>query len=151
MWLRQLIISSFHYSLDFIPSYGVLSSIILRWLGAFIEDDVKFARFQDILRFPSNLLNIKSGVTTFGGVKLASFEITKQGLCHFDKIELSSDINLGNGCTLMPGTQLPSKIIVGNLTLVTRETVIHNVNRILLGIPAREMPFTIPNNTSLDK
>ena len=41
IWLRQLIISSFHRSLDFIPSYDVLASIILRWLGARIEDDVK--------------------------------------------------------------------------------------------------------------
>ena len=149
IWLRQLIIASFHYSLDFIPSYDVLASIILRWLGARIEDDVKFAEFQQILRFPSNLLNCECGVTTFGGVKLASFEITTEGLCYFDKIELGSDINLGNWCTLMPGTRLLPKTIVGSLTFVTRETIIRNANSILLGIPAREMPFTMPSNIPL--
>ena len=107
---------------------------------------LKFAEFQQILRFPSNLLNCECGVTTFGGVKLASFGITKEGLCDFDKIEMGSNINLGNWCTLMPGTRLSSKTMVGSLTLVTRETVIRNANSILLGIPAREMPFTMPNN-----
>ena len=49
----------------------------------------------------------------------------------------------------MPGTRLSSKMIVGSLTLVTRETVIRNVNGILLGIPACEMPFTMSNSISL--
>ncbi len=146
MWLRQLIISSFHYSLDFISPYDVLASIILRWLGAHIEDNVIFAQFRHILHFPSNLLNLKCGVTMFGEVKLASFEISKEGLCYFDKIELGEDVNLGNRCTLMSGTRLSSKIIVGSLTLVTRETITHNINSVLLGIPAREMPFTVANN-----
>ncbi|CAF4359057.1 unnamed protein product, partial [Rotaria sordida] len=53
LWLRQLIITSFHQALDFLPSYDVISSYILRWLGAHIEGNVKFAEFQQILRFPS--------------------------------------------------------------------------------------------------
>jgi acetyltransferase-like isoleucine patch superfamily enzyme len=87
-------------------------------------------------------------VTTFGRVKLAPFEMTREGLCCIDKIQLGSEANLGNWCTIMPGTQLPSRTIVGSLTLVTRETVSDDVNGVLLGIPARKMPFVMPGNTS---
>jgi acetyltransferase-like isoleucine patch superfamily enzyme len=148
LWLRQLIISSFYHSLYFVPSYDILSSCILRWLGAYIADDVKFADFRHILYFPSNLLNIEHGTTTFGGVKLTPFEMTKNGFCYIDKIDLGSKTNLGNWCTLMPGTRLSSKVLIGSLTLVTRETVCGNVNGIFLGIPAREMPFVVHDNTS---
>ena len=149
IWLRQLIITSFCHSLDFIPSYDVLASDILRWLGACVEDDVKFAEFPQILRFPSNLLNIKRGVTTFGGAYLIPFEMTKVGICYFDEIHLGSNTNLGNGCVLMPGTRLPPKTIVGSLTLITQSTVSGSINGVLLGIPAREMPFVMPDNTSV--
>ncbi|CAF3917459.1 unnamed protein product [Rotaria sordida] len=149
LWLRQLIITSFHQALDFLPSYNVLSSSLLRWLGAHIEDDVKFAEFPQILRFPSNLLNIERGVTTFGGANLASFEMTKEGICCLDEIHLGSHTNLGNWCTIMPATRLPPKVIVGSLTLVTRKTVSREGNCVLLGIPAREMPFVMPENTSV--
>jgi hypothetical protein len=149
LWLRQLIISSFHHSLDFIPLYDVLPSIILRWLGAYIADNVKFAEFQQILHFPSNLLSIECGVTTFGGVKLVSFEMTKEGLCYIDKIQLGSETNLGNWCTLMPGTRLSSNIFVGSLTLITRKTINGDSNSVLLGIPAHEMPFVLRDNVSV--
>jgi non-ribosomal peptide synthetase-like protein len=147
LWLRQLIISSFHHSFDFVSIYDVLSPLILRYLGAHIEDDVKIAEFRQILNFPSNLLNIEYGTTMFGGVKLAPFQMTRESLCYIDKIHVGSETNLGNWCTLMPGTQLSSKILVGSLTLVTRETVHGNVNGIFLGIPAREMPFKMSDNT----
>ncbi|CAF3978740.1 unnamed protein product [Adineta steineri] len=146
IWLRQLIISSFRDSLDLISSYDALTSIFLRYLGAHIEDDVKIADIQHLLCFPTNLLHIKCGVTTFGGVKLTSFQLTKEGLCYLDKIELGSNVTLGNGCIIMPGTQLSSNTMVGSLTLVTRETTTHNNNSIILGIPACEMPFTLSNN-----
>ncbi|CAF4481402.1 unnamed protein product, partial [Rotaria sp. Silwood2] len=149
LWLRQLIITSFHHALGFLPSYNILSSFILRWLGAHIEDNVKLAEFQQILRFPSNLLNIEHGVTTFGRASLTSFTMTKEGLCYVDEIYLGSDTNLGNGCTIMPGTTLPSKIIVGSLTLVTQKYTSAQSNCVLLGIPAREMPFVIPDDTSV--
>ncbi|CAF1575222.1 unnamed protein product [Rotaria sordida] len=123
LWLRQLIITSFHQALDFLPPFDVLSSVLLRWLGARIEDDVKILNFHQILRFPSNLLNIERGVTTFGGAKLVSFKMTKEGLCYLDEIHLGSHTNLGGGCTIMPATKLPSKTIVGSLTLVTQKTV----------------------------
>jgi acetyltransferase-like isoleucine patch superfamily enzyme len=148
LWLRQLIITSFYYPLDLIPAYDVLASVILRWLGARIEDDVKFAEFRQILYFPSNLLDLETGVTTFGAAKLDAFEMTKEGLCYIDKIYLGSGTNLGNWCTLMPGTRISSNIMVGSLTLVTRETVCEKVNTILLGIPARKMPFVMADNAS---
>jgi acetyltransferase-like isoleucine patch superfamily enzyme len=146
LWLRQLIISSFHHSLGFITSYDAFIIIILRWLGAYIADDVKIADFRQILHFPSNLLDIECGVTTFGGVKLNPFEMTREGLCYIDKIQLGSGTNLGNGCTIMPGTRLSSMTLVGSLTLFTRKTVRDNFYGIFLGIPAREMPFVIPEN-----
>jgi acetyltransferase-like isoleucine patch superfamily enzyme len=149
LWLRQLIITSFHHSLNFVPLYDVLPSIIFRWLGAHIEDDVKFAEFEQILRFPSNLLHIKYGATTFGGALLVSFEMTKEGPCYLDEIHLGSGVNLTNWCTIMPGTRISSGIIVGSLTLVTRIISSHRVNGVLLGIPACEMPFAIPENTSI--
>ncbi len=148
LWLRQLIITSFHHSLSFVPPYDVLPTIIFGWLGAHIEHDVKFAKFQEILRFPSNLLTIEHGVITFGGVKLASFEMTKEGLCYLDEIHLGFGTNLANGCTIMPGTQISPEIIVGSLTLVTPRTISDHFNGVLLGIPACEMPFGTPDYTS---
>jgi acetyltransferase-like isoleucine patch superfamily enzyme len=149
IWLRQLIITSFHHSLDLVPSYDVLASIIIRWLGANIEDDVKFAEFRQMLSFPSDLLNIECGVTTFGGAKLAPFEITREGFSYIDKIHLGFGANLGNWCTLMPGTRISPKTIVGSFTYVTRETVSRYNNGVLLGIPAHEMPFSVPDNISI--
>ncbi|CAF2966027.1 unnamed protein product [Rotaria sp. Silwood2] len=117
-------------------------------LYAHVEDDVKFAEFHQIVRFPSNLLYIERGVTTFGGVILASFKMTKEGLYCLDEIHLGSNTNLGNGCTIMPATRLPLKIIVGSLTLVTRKTANVENNCVLLGIPARKMPFQVPDDIS---
>ena len=148
IWLRQLIITSFCHSLDFVPPYHVLASQIFRWLGAHIEDDVKFAEFPQILRFPSNLLSIERGVTTFGGANLVPFEMTKAGVCYFDEIHLGLGANLTNWCTIMPGIRLSSRTIVGSLTLITQNTVSTDMNRVLLGIPAREMPFVLPSPIS---
>ncbi len=149
LWLRQLIITSFHHSLSFVPSYDILASIIFRWLGAHIEEDVTFAEFQHILCFPLNLLRIEHGVTMFGGVKLASFEMTKEGLCYLDEIHLGFGTNLTNGCVIMPGTRISPEIIVGSLTLVTKKNVSDHFNGVLLGIPACEMPFGISDHTSV--
>jgi len=132
-----------------IPLFDALAPIVLRWLNAHIEDDVKIDDFLPILQFPSNLLHIEHGVTTFGKAFLASFEITKEGLCYVDEIHLGSEINLGNLCTIMPGARLSPKIIVGSLTLVTRRTVCDEFNGVLLGIPARQMPFLVAKNTSV--
>ncbi|CAF3934558.1 unnamed protein product, partial [Rotaria sp. Silwood1] len=134
---------------DFLSPYDVLLSLILRWLGAHVEDDVKFAEFQQILRFPSNLLNIERGVTTFGEANLAPLKLTKEGLCCLDEIHLGSHTNLGNWCTIMPATRLPPKVIVGSLTLITRKTASTENNCILLGIPAHQIPFVTSDDTSI--
>ncbi|CAF5177533.1 unnamed protein product, partial [Rotaria sp. Silwood1] len=94
----------------FLSPYDVLLSVILRWLGAHVEDDVKFAEFQQILRFPSNLLNIERGATTFGEANLAPMKLTKEGLCSLDEIHLGSHTNLGNRCIIMPAIRLPPKV-----------------------------------------
>ncbi|CAF4056790.1 unnamed protein product, partial [Rotaria sp. Silwood1] len=134
---------------NFLSPYDVLLSLILRWLGAHVEDDVKFAEFQQILRFPSNLLNIERGVTTFGEANLAPLKLTKEGLCCLDEIHLGSHTNLGNWCTIMPATRLPPKVIVGSLTLITRKTASTENNCILLGIPAHQIPFVTSDDTSI--
>ena len=150
LWLRRLLVSSFHHAILAVPPFDVFASIILRWLGARIDDDVKFAQFEQILPFPSNLLHIERGVTTFGSVKLAPFHMTRETLCYVDKIHLDSEVNLGNNCIILPGTRLLSGQIVGCLTLVTRESNSDDPrNNILLGIPARPMSFAISDNTSL--
>nr|ACD54728.1 non-ribosomal peptide synthetase, NRPS-like protein [Adineta vaga] len=141
VWLRRLVISSFYYSLNLVQSYDEFGPVILRWLGAHIEDDVRLAEFQQILNFPSNLLKAKRGATTFAGATLAPFEVTHDGKCRMEEIHLGSDVNLGNWCVLMPGTQLTSRTIVGSLTRVTRETNNSDSGTILLGIPASIMPF----------
>ncbi|CAF1679834.1 unnamed protein product, partial [Adineta ricciae] len=115
---------------------------------AHIEDDVKFAEFTQILYFPTDLLNIERGVTTFAGTKLASFEMTKEGLCYLDEIHIGANTNLTNWCTIMPGTRLSPKTMIGSLTLIVPDTVSKDTNRVLLGIPAREMPFVLVDTTS---
>jgi acetyltransferase-like isoleucine patch superfamily enzyme len=151
IWLRQLIISSFHHSFDFLPYYETPSLILLRWLGAYVEDDVKIADITQILRFPSNLLKLHHGVTTFGRAILAPFEIMPTVDCHIDEICLSAGANIGNVSTLMPGTRISNYSMVGNLTYITRETTNNVDGTVWMGIPARQMPFVMPSNqVSLD-
>ncbi|CAF3659106.1 unnamed protein product [Rotaria sp. Silwood1] len=107
---------------EFLPRYEEFSIVVLRWLGAHVDDDVKIAHIIPILRYPSNLLKIERGVSTFGYVMLAPFEITNEGDCSLDYISLGSGTNLANRCTLMPGTRLSCNTIIGNLTRVTKET-----------------------------
>ncbi|CAF1453706.1 unnamed protein product [Adineta ricciae] len=135
-WLRQLIITSFSHSLDRVPAYEAFAPVIFRWLGARIENDVKFSDFRKILYFPSNLFTVGSGVTTFLEAKLHPYEMTREGLCCFDRIHLDTNTTLGNWCTIMPGAQVPSEIIISSLSLVTRETVSRDTKKVLLGIPA---------------
>ena len=145
-----MIITSFRHALEVVPAYDDLASIILRWLGAHIDGDVKLAEFHQILRFPSNLLHIERSVTTFGGVVLAPFHMTRETLCYVDEIHLSRDTNLTNSCTILPGARLSSQQIVGSLSLVTQENDnIDHTGCVLLGIPTRQMPFTIPKTGSL--
>ncbi|CAF4112777.1 unnamed protein product, partial [Rotaria magnacalcarata] len=149
VWLRQLIVFSFYWSFKWIPYYGTISVAILRWLGAQIGDDVKLADFRPFLYFPSNLLTIEHGVTTFAGAVFAQFEITPDHDCYLDHICVGSATTLGNGCTIMPGTRLPSNTMVGNFTLITRDINGNNPGGVLLGIPSRQMPFELSSSVQL--
>jgi hypothetical protein len=46
--------------------------------------------------------------------------------------------------------RLSPKTIVGNLTLITRGIVSCDSNGVLIGIPAREMTFVMPDNTTIE-
>ena len=149
LWLRQLIISLFQHSFVLVPPYGTLSAAILRWMGAHVENDVKLAEFSTLLQFPSNLLSLETGTTTFGKAMLVPFEMTETGDCCLEHIFLGSNTNLGNGCTLMPSIRLAPSTMVGNFTLITRKTNYPIPGCVLLGIPARRMPFgTFQQTTS---
>jgi len=149
LWLRQLIILSFQYSFELFYILDPLSSVVLRWLGAHVEKDVKLGNLKNVLYFPSNLLKLERGVTTFGAVKLSPFELTHSGHCRIDQIYLGSGTSLSNNCTLMPGTQLAHDSMVGTLTLITRETRNSDADAVLLGIPAHRMPFSMLAKTAL--
>ena len=148
LWLRQLIISSFHHAFEMLTLFNGISSFLVRWLGAHIEEDVKLGELRELLHFPSNLLKLERGVITFSAVMLAPFEITAEGNCCVDEIYLGSNTNLGNACTIMPGTRLEPDSLIGTVTLVTRQTRGASAGAVLLGIPAQQMPFATLDNTA---
>ncbi|UJR34437.1 hypothetical protein I4U23_021844 [Adineta vaga] len=133
---------------SYLFSYDEISIICLRCLGAEIEDDVKLAEVYFLLHFPTNLLKLERSVTIFSRVKLVSFETTDFGDCLVDRISLGSGTNLGNECTLMPGTYLKANTMVGVLTLITRESYCSTSGAVLLGIPGRQMPFLMPDKVT---
>ncbi|CAF4565110.1 unnamed protein product [Rotaria socialis] len=146
LWLRQLIISSFQHSIKVLPVYSTLSNYLLRWLGADIEDDVKLAELQPLLYFPSNLLKLNHGVTTFSAVMFVPLELMQSGHCFLDQIVLGQAANLGNYCTIMPGTKLRENKVVGSLTLINKDTKYFDTSKVLLGIPGRSVSFAITND-----
>ncbi|CAF3473432.1 unnamed protein product [Rotaria socialis] len=151
IWLRQLIVSSFHYTLSLVNSYDPVFPIVLRWLGAQIGSNIKLAEIDTFLSYPTNLLRFETGVTAFGYVLLVPTEITMIGECRMDYITLGAHINLGNGCSVLPGTDLKSATMIGNLTRTSRETDSHP-GSILIGAPARVMPFDMPSrNSTIDE
>ncbi|CAF1082413.1 unnamed protein product [Adineta steineri] len=149
VWLRQLIVSSFHYAWLLPNGYDYLYLFILRWLGAQIEDDVKLADIDIFLSYPTNLLKIETGVTTFGYVLLVPTEITLSGDHRVDFITLGSHTNLANICSILPGSHLASHTMVGNLTRINRETN-SNDGDIFIGVPAQAMPFQMPIREAMD-
>ncbi|CAF3778139.1 unnamed protein product [Rotaria sp. Silwood1] len=139
--IRQQICKSVDATILFAnPSIRELARAIQPLLA--LQEEVPLA----IIRFPSNLLKIEYGVTAFGGIMFTSFEMTPKGLCRTNEIHLGSGTNLGNWCVVMPGARLAAKTIVGVYTLVTQETNNCDAGIVLLGIPARKMPFVMPNN-----
>ncbi|CAF3482839.1 unnamed protein product, partial [Adineta steineri] len=64
-----------------------------------------------------------------------------------DYITLGSYTNLGNGCSILPGSHLASETMIGNLTRISRETN-SNTGDVFLGVPARVMPFKMPSRST---
>ncbi len=62
-------------------------------------------------------------MTTFGGAKHASFEMTKEPLCYLREVQLGPAMNLANWCTIMAVIRISPEIIVGSLILATPTTV----------------------------
>ncbi|CAF4666490.1 unnamed protein product [Rotaria socialis] len=143
LWLRQLIVSSFYHALLLPASYDYIYPCVLRWLNAHVGDNVKISEIDTFLSFPTNLLKIETGVTTFGSVLMVPTELTMSGYHRVDCITLGTYTNFGNGCSILPGSHLASESMVGNLTRVSRETD-YNEGKILIGVPARSMPFSMP-------
>ncbi|CAF4382009.1 unnamed protein product, partial [Adineta steineri] len=143
IWLRQLIVSSFHHAWLLPTSYDYLYPYVLRWLGAHIEENVKIAEIDTFLSYPTNLLKLEMGVTTFGSVLLVPTELTPSGDHHVDQIILGSHTNLANGCSILPGSCLESETMIGNLTRISRETK-SKYGEVFMGVPARTMPFQMP-------
>ncbi|CAF4006926.1 unnamed protein product, partial [Adineta steineri] len=143
VWLRQLIVSSFHYAWLLPTHHDQLYPFILRWLGAQVEDDVKLGDIDIFLSYPTNLLKLETGVTSFAYVLLVPTEMTLEGDHRVDYLTLGSHTNLANGCSILPGSHLASHTMVGNLTRITRETNSNNGD-VFIGVPARAMPFQMP-------
>ncbi|CAF1216376.1 unnamed protein product [Adineta steineri] len=143
IWLRQLIVSSFHHAWLLPTGYDYLYPYVLRWLGAHIEENVKLAQIDTFLSCPTNLLKIETGVTAFGGVLIVPTELTLSGDHRVDQIMVGSHTNLANGCSIMPGSCLASETMIGNLTRISRETKSKS-GEVFMGVPARTMPFQMP-------
>ncbi|CAF0774841.1 unnamed protein product [Adineta steineri] len=143
IWLRQLVVSSFHHAWLLLGGYNYLYPYILRWLGAHIEENVKLAEIGTFLSCPTNLLKLEMGVTAFGGVLIVPTELTLLGDHRVDQIILGSHTNLANGCSILPGSYLASETMIGNLTRISRETK-SKYREVFMGVPARTMPFQMP-------
>ncbi|CAF4093531.1 unnamed protein product, partial [Adineta steineri] len=102
IWLRQLVLSSFHHAWLLPAGYDYFYPYVLRWLGAHVEENVKLAEIDTFLSYPTNLLKIETGVTTFGGVSIVPTDLTFSGDHRVDQIVLGSHTNLANGCSILP-------------------------------------------------
>ncbi|CAF0842678.1 unnamed protein product [Adineta steineri] len=149
VWPRQLIVSSFHHAWSLPTGHDYLFPFILRWLGAQVGDDVKLGSIDTFLCYPTNLLKLETGVTSFAYVLLVPTEMTLEGDHRVDCITLGSHTNLANMCSILPGSHLASHTMIGNLTRITRET--NSSNRdVFIGVPASAMPFQMPIRKAMD-
>ncbi|CAF3973115.1 unnamed protein product [Adineta steineri] len=148
IWLRQLVVSSFHHAWLLPTGYDYLYPYVLRWLGAHIEENVKLADIEPFLSCPTNLLKLEIGVTSFGGVLIVPTELTLSGDHRVDQIMLGSYTNLANGCSILPGSYLASETMVSNLTRTSQETK-SKYREVLMGVPARTMPFQMPSRSKI--
>ncbi|UJR38884.1 hypothetical protein I4U23_031552 [Adineta vaga] len=143
LWFRQLIVTTFRYCWSLTTSFDPFYPIILRFLGAYVENDVQIGEIIPFLSYPANLLELYEGLATFDYILLIPTEITNQGEHRVDKIQFDSFTNLGNKCSILPGSHLKSYSIVGNLTRISRHTKT-NSNDIFIGVPGQAMPFKMP-------
>ncbi|CAF1066401.1 unnamed protein product [Adineta steineri] len=143
IWLRQLLVSSFHHAWLLPTGYDFLYPYVLRWLGAHVEENVKLAEIDTFLSCPTNLLKLEMGVTTFGGILIVPTELTLSGDYRVDQIILGSHTNLANGCSILPGSCLAPETMIGNLTRISRETK-SKCRDVFMSVPARTMPFQMP-------
>ncbi|UJR17611.1 hypothetical protein I4U23_004507 [Adineta vaga] len=147
-WLRQLIVHSFGYSFKFFDGYHNVYPKILQWLGTIIQDQtqIKIADFNFFLKYPSNLLKLNHHLTTVGKVLFVPFNLNPENsfYCSTDDIQIDHNTMIGNCCTIHPGTKISNNTMIGAGTRLTNEIDCNETNRILLGIPAKQMPFKLP-------
>ncbi|CAM4920606.1 unnamed protein product [Rotaria socialis] len=148
VWLRHLVLSSFDPCLSTVfDEFNSFTPLILRWLGASIEpNDIKIAHFVPLLLVPPNLLVIGHGVTITSDVCFVPFDVTTNSQCIVSgQIQIGHRSFLGNNCVLRSGVCLPADVLVGCLTRVDLTANSMKEGDILLGIPARVMPFVFPD------
>ncbi|UJR19788.1 hypothetical protein I4U23_022922 [Adineta vaga] len=144
-WLRHLVLHSFHPCLSTsFDGFNSFTPFILRWLGATIENNhIEIADFVPLLSIPSNLLTIKSDVTTTSEICFVPYDTTIDGLCIVTgPIEINRRVFLGNNCLLQSGVSIPEDVLIGSLTRIDSTTMILPGD-ILLGVPAQSMPFIL--------
>ncbi|CAF4161933.1 unnamed protein product, partial [Rotaria sordida] len=93
-----------------------------------------------------NLVQIEPGITVNGSVLFIPFTVTTDGQCKVNRIRLGSNSQLGNHCTIQPGANIGERTLVGTMTRIDEETRTtidddDSLGRVVLGIPARLMPF----------
>ncbi|CAF3128118.1 unnamed protein product [Rotaria sp. Silwood2] len=148
LWLRQLVARSLACSfVSNIGPYHLLFPRLLRWLGAWIAEsnDIRISQPHFLLAFPTNLVHIEQGVTVNGSVLFVPFNVTTNGQCEVKRIRLGRKVQLGNYCTIQPGANIAKQTLVGTMTRIDEEpskvTDDDDHCRVMLGIPARLMPF----------
>ncbi|CAF3855794.1 unnamed protein product, partial [Rotaria sp. Silwood1] len=145
IWLRQFIVTTVRYSLSVLfDDYQSVCISILRWLGVQIHGtNIKLAEIVPFLRFPTHLLCLGNEFTSFGDVQLVPFNLDTNYTFTINRIRFGRKVTLGNYCSIHPGVYLGFNVLVATLTCVKQETFdVNNKSEIiLLGIPARQMPF----------
>lgn len=142
IWFRQLIVNTFGGSFFIFGGYHALYPTFLRWFGAKIGDDVKIGDIVTLLTGPSNLIRTGDGVTTNGKCLIAPIDVI-DGRCLMAKVHIGDHSTLGNAITIHSGARIPDKCMIGTATRIEPD-VVYNENKIIIGVPARELPFGLP-------
>ena len=125
-WLRQLILHSFTPCLsNILDELHFLTPLILRWLGASIENNnIQIADFAALLAIPSNLLTMKSDVTTSSEISFIPYDVTVDGVCIVTgRIEINRRVFLGNNCMIQADVKIPDDVLISSLTQVDAMTI----------------------------